>query len=917
MSGAVINPASWSQRDYLAASATLIASLTPTQVAAIAHPDWLPLAAVAGFTANQMSSIAIPFGYFPAAWLNALSPAAFAAIPVSGIAAMSQSALAGLSAANAAALTTTQMAALPHVDWLGLTAVAALSPAQLGAIHFGYVWFTAAWLSALPGATFASISAANIANVNTTAIAGLAASQVEALTTKQLAALTTGQVAALTATEIGQMSDAQLAALPTPSRLAVATVHALTPAQLAAMNVDWKNVSATWLDALAPAAFASLSASDFALLGWSALSGLGAQQLAALTASDAGGLAIYWGGVSAAWLNGLSPAAVAGLSASGFQWLSTPTLNGLASGFMAALTTTEIAALTTGEVGALTPAQIGALTLPDLNAMSAKQVAALTASELGGLSATQSAGLSTAFLDSLKPPQLAGLGLAATEGLSLGQIASLGVSVSGLSAAGVAGLSTKVIGALSTWQVGALTDPEIAALTPHQIGALTAAEAAALSPAQIAALGAGVQSLSAAALQALSPLYVADDYLRLSTAEDRLLTTAQASVISAAQTETRLLKQLLHGDGLLGDAQAVLGANNSLFSYQGVLSMLKALQGQIGAQGLTADQFADLQALSNAVAFVDGGDSYVYGALNALVNGNAANTYWTGGQSASVALGNLKVGATATQLGELIGKWFLGTDLPSPGGTNTYVTDSNPLFSASGPLSTDPQQYAINDCPFVAGLVTLAQDQPQALEAAITQVDSGVYAIHFLTSAGTPMWVTVDNQFATEQLSSASGDIWAQLLEKASILWVDEKWGPTNSYDAVPNSVGGITGKGDFNDYSSSLAVWDTTVAAKAIAALNAGEEVEFNSNTNDYDVKNGKQDLVAGHEFAVLGYDAANAAFILRNPWGAAEGSAGNGTFEQTIGQLWGGTATTSNGNGFFIATGASPIIATTKGLG
>src|SRR5205823_13704147 len=49
----------------------------------------------------------------------------------------------------------------------------------------------------------------------------------------------------------------------------------------------------------------------------------------------------------------------------------------------------------------------------------------------------------------------------------------------------------------------------------------------------------------------------------------------------------------------------------------------------------------------------------------AFVNGNAANATWTGGAASSVALGNLATGSTELQFAELIGKWFLGTDLPS------------------------------------------------------------------------------------------------------------------------------------------------------------------------------------------------------------------------------------------------------------
>ena len=72
-----------------------------------------------------------------------------------------------------------------------------------------------------------------------------------------------------------------------------------------------------------------------------------------------------------------------------------------------------------------------------------------------------------------------------------------------------------------------------------------------------------------------------------------------------------------------------------------------------------------------------------------VVLGNSANAYWNGGSSTATALGNLTASSTQTQLQDLIGKWFLGTDLPSTnlsavGQANyavTYEAVNEPLFN--------------------------------------------------------------------------------------------------------------------------------------------------------------------------------------------------------------------------------------------
>jgi hypothetical protein len=79
---------------------------------------------------------------------------------------------------------------------------------------------------------------------------------------------------------------------------------------------------------------------------------------------------------------------------------------------------------------------------------------------------------------------------------------------------------------------------------------------------------------------------------------------------------------------------------------------------------LSKSQAADLQSVNSNIGSM-GASAYLQFITNAFVNGNAANASWTGGAAKPVALGNLAVGYTATELSELTGKWFLGTDLPS------------------------------------------------------------------------------------------------------------------------------------------------------------------------------------------------------------------------------------------------------------
>ncbi|MFN5953834.1 MAG: CARDB domain-containing protein, partial [Dolichospermum sp.] len=108
---------------------------------------------------------------------------------------------------------------------------------------------------------------------------------------------------------------------------------------------------------------------------------------------------------------------------------------------------------------------------------------------------------------------------------------------------------------------------------------------------------------------------------------------------------------------------------------------------------IDANELTDLRTIvSNATLFTM--QDYVRVLSDYVVNGNAANQWWTGGGTTRTSLGNLYAGSSDIHMEKLVGKWFLGTDRPdlrtegdianqgsgSYTGTKTYRAVSGSLF---------------------------------------------------------------------------------------------------------------------------------------------------------------------------------------------------------------------------------------------
>ena len=688
------------------------------------------------------------------------------------------------------------------------------------------------------------------------------------------------------------------------------------------------------LKGLAPAKIGQLVASQIKSLAASNIADLTASQLAGLTASQ---LALF----SAGQLAALSKTQIAALSI--------PALGGLTPTQISSLSAAQVSGLTTAQIAALSVAQIGGLTTADIAALSAMQVAALTPAQIAALKLAQFTGLSATDLAAMSLTQIKALTVGQLAALTIAQLSGLSAAdIAALSASQFANMSTKDIAALTSTQLKALTSAQVAALTSAQLGALRATQVglltltalSGLTPAQIGALTAAqLAGLTANQFNALSGAQIGG----LTTADIRALSTTQIASLSGAQIAGLSASQI----GALSPAQ--LGSLT--INYNSLLTLLQA----DATGGMTAGKFSALQALAGKLN-VPGGISvpaYVQQIFDNVVLGNAANASWMGGTSHAVGLGNLNAASSQTQAGELIGKWFLGTDLPSSSVTmsgvpnfNVYYSDvSNPLFGGGGPSMSDINQGYLGDCFVLAPLAEMANQDPSAIQSMITANGNNTYSVRF-TVNGKDDYVTVNNKLADGgAIFNHAANNWAGLIEKAytqlqaggAVTGDNFTYG--NSYSSIGNGgypdaiLEEITGAPTITDLAANGSTWssysyngpslsvpnrpnsvilqssqdglpEATVQAMLIADLSAGDDLILSSYTDAVD-NGGKTTLVADHAMAVYGFDTGTGKFQVYNPWGTYNGG---GQYWDTSFEI-GLPALQTAGDVISVATNANPL--------
>jgi len=380
---------------------------------------------------------------------------------------------------------------------------------------------------------------------------------------------------------------------------------------------------------------------------------------------------------------------------------------------------------------------------------------------------------------------------------------------------------------------------------------------------------------------------------------------------------------------IIGLTDPVLKADFESFSGAGsiteaeigeALTGLAAEDEKSGAT-LSASQFADLQLMASNIGAM-GASPYLQSITDALVYGDAANATWTGGGSKSVKLGNLAVGSTTTQLGELIDKWFYGADLPIDkvvmtgyaSVTVTYSAVDAPLFGPDGPKMSDINQGYLGDCYLLASLAEVAKKNPSAITSMITDNNNGTYGVRFYVD-GIARYVTVNNELADggTEFNSAT-NIWASVVETAfaevqdqGLITGNGKYNKGNSFSSIANggvsanALEAITDATEITNFAAkdSNLTWTAHVYDQALtqikhhaglstaevlstvaADLLIGDDVDLNSAKNAR-FANGKRTLIDDHVMSIFGYDALTGKLQIRNPWGVESGQNWATTFQ------------------------------------
>ncbi|MEB3294239.1 MAG: C2 family cysteine protease, partial [Synechococcales bacterium] len=275
---------------------------------------------------------------------------------------------------------------------------------------------------------------------------------------------------------------------------------------------------------------------------------------------------------------------------------------------------------------------------------------------------------------------------------------------------------------------------------------------------------------------------------------------------------------------------------------------------------------------------------------NKLLNGDLAN-----GRS---GIGNLFSGSSATQMENLIGKWFLGTDRPDASGTYRYASGS--LFQG-GISYTDIDQGSVGDCYFLAALGSTAYQSPSMIQNMFTDNGDGTFTVRFFNN-GVADYVTVDRYLPTTaggnrvyagwgggSYTETNNELWVALAEKAYAQVNESGWlgrsVSENSYTSIGWGNGGnamreITGqttqgRGIPTDWWAG----DLIERVVLINSLNAGAKITMG--TLDFDLADSR--VVADHEYSLVGYNSTTGRFKLFNPWGTDSGAANPGILELT----------------------------------
>lgn len=212
---------------------------------------------------------------------------------------------------------------------------------------------------------------------------------------------------------------------------------------------------------------------------------------------------------------------------------------------------------------------------------------------------------------------------------------------------------------------------------------------------------------------------------------------------------------------------------------------------------------------------------------------------------------------------------------------NLYATPEDPTAS----IRPDAiRQGDINDCYFLSSLSSLAERNPGAIRDMIRPNDNGSFTVTFPGDRQNPVTVNAptDAQLMTYNHGSERGT-WASVMESAYNKYVNQhvNWSRTSSdlegggagrSPLLANhALGLLTGRSVNQDLLNftSRSTTHRRLASAVAEGRPATAWIAGNSLAGPLKAPN-ESGLQTGHEYGILGYDAASRTVTVRNPYGA-----------------------------------------------
>jgi len=330
-----------------------------------------------------------------------------------------------------------------------------------------------------------------------------------------------------------------------------------------------------------------------------------------------------------------------------------------------------------------------------------------------------------------------------------------------------------------------------------------------------------------------------------------------------------------------------------------------AIFGEVDHDGVvTQTELSDLRALvANGSEL--GMPLYVQDLSGKVVGYDPANKVFQ--NHTLLPTGQLTAWKTGTQLEDLVDKWFLGEDLPTPtnddGEVFKYAKVSGSLFGSGGPSNLDVDQGDLGDCYLLSALGAIAAHSPQAIKDMFLDNGDGTFTVRFFKQVGSQEvadFVTVDRELPVDQwgrfifanmgqfVNQATNVLWVALAEKAYAQLAQSGWsrasdgmGSANSYHTIISGFGGEAMQQIMGEATQFVYTLNRATVASLIADLKAGDLVTIASVSSPPDSSH----LVGDHDYYVTGYNASTQRFTVVNPWGASLQNIG--TLQLTAAQL------------------------------